>query len=224
MPRQKSTVGDHTYLADQTDDGQIRVIGSHLACFHGGNWLLGGQMLNNQTIVNIALQLVDACWNTYASTATGIGPEAFAWISPQTNFSGETPAPSDLAFYRQHGFYIFSGDNFWLQRPEVMESNFYAFRVTGDTKYLDRAASVVKSIQEFTRAPETGAFAPINDVNAKNTTLMDDTQSFFYAEVLKYLYLTFDDPNHISLNDCASPLSFSISMYTKQLTCTYPDT
>lgn len=41
----------------------------------------GGKLLNNQTIVNTALQLVDACWNTYASTATGIGPERFAYIS-----------------------------------------------------------------------------------------------------------------------------------------------
>lgn len=30
---------------------------------------LGGRLLNNDTIVNIALELVDACWNTYASTA-----------------------------------------------------------------------------------------------------------------------------------------------------------
>lgn len=28
----------------------------------------GGKMLNNNTIVNIGLQLADACWNTYAST------------------------------------------------------------------------------------------------------------------------------------------------------------
>ncbi|EIN11296.1 glycoside hydrolase family 47 protein [Punctularia strigosozonata HHB-11173 SS5] len=196
-----STVGNWTYLADLTDDAEIRVIGSHLACFHGGNWLMGGQMLNNQTIVDIALELVDACWNTYAATATGIGPEAFAWISPQTNFSGATPSADDLAFYQEHGFYIYPGDGFWVQRPEVMESNFYAYRVTGDTKYLDRAASVVESFQQFTRASQTGAYAPINDVNSNTTTLMDDTQSFFYAEVLKYLYLTFDDPDHISLND-----------------------
>ena len=29
----------------------------------------GGRLLNNQTIVDKALQLNDACWNTYASTA-----------------------------------------------------------------------------------------------------------------------------------------------------------
>lgn len=29
----------------------------------------GGKILNNQTIVNYGLQLTDACWNTYNSTA-----------------------------------------------------------------------------------------------------------------------------------------------------------
>ena len=35
-----------------------------------------------------------------------------------------------------------------------------------------------------------------------NSAFIDDTQSFFFAEVLKYLYLTFDDPEHISLDEC----------------------
>lgn len=64
-----STVGDRTYLADFQDDRQIRHIGSHLECFHAGNWILGGRLLDNQTIVDIGLKLADACWNTYASTA-----------------------------------------------------------------------------------------------------------------------------------------------------------
>jgi len=29
---------------------------------------------------------------------------------------------------------------------------------------------------------------------------IDDTESFWFAEVLKYLYLTFDDPENISLD------------------------
>lgn len=64
----KSTVGGWFYLADFEDDRKIRHIGSHLACFHGGNWILGGQLLGNKTIVDIGLKLVDACMNTYAKT------------------------------------------------------------------------------------------------------------------------------------------------------------
>lgn len=62
-------MGDHLYLADFDDSGTIRHVGSHLACFYAGNWLMGGKLTNNDTIVNIALQLNDACWNTYAGDA-----------------------------------------------------------------------------------------------------------------------------------------------------------
>jgi hypothetical protein len=84
---QTSTVGNHSYLADFNESGQLIEVGSHLACYMAGNWLLGmckssqplgpdlmqriagGKLLNNQTIVDIALKLNDGCWNTYASTA-----------------------------------------------------------------------------------------------------------------------------------------------------------
>ena len=62
-------MGNWTYLADQDDSGTIRHIGSHLACFMAGNWIMGGRLLNNQTIVNLGLELNEGCWNTYASTA-----------------------------------------------------------------------------------------------------------------------------------------------------------
>jgi len=193
-----STVGNHVYLADFDDNRNIRHIGSHLACFMGGNWLFGGRLLNNQTIVDIGLQLTDACWNTYASTVSGIGPEAFAFISADGNFTGGGSATrAELDFYNKHGFYTTNG--VYISRPEVLESNFYAFRVTGDTKYLDRAASAVKSFNEFLATPN--GFAALNDVNNPVAGgQIDDTESFWFAEVLKYLYLTFDDPNHISLD------------------------
>ena len=38
---QTSTVGNHLYLADQDDNGNIVNVGSHLACFMAGNWIMG---------------------------------------------------------------------------------------------------------------------------------------------------------------------------------------
>ncbi|KAI5118171.1 hypothetical protein M0805_005793 [Coniferiporia weirii] len=196
--KRTSTVGDHVYLADLDDDGDIRHIGSHLACYYGGNWLLGGKLLGNDTIVDVALDLVEACWNTYQSTATGIGPETFAFISSDGNFTGgDAPSASDLAFYNEHGFYITGSD--YILRPEVLESNFYAWRVTGDEKYVTRARDAANSMNEFLKV--NNAFAGTNDVNNKTTSFIDDTESFFFAEVMKYLFLTFDDPEHISLDN-----------------------
>ncbi|KAF8585386.1 glycoside hydrolase family 47 protein, partial [Ramaria rubella] len=48
----ESTVGDWTYLADMEDDWQIHHIGSHLTCFHSGNWILGGQLT---TLITVAI-------------------------------------------------------------------------------------------------------------------------------------------------------------------------
>ncbi|KAJ7672429.1 glycoside hydrolase family 47 protein [Mycena polygramma] len=194
----KSTVGNFSYLADFDSSRQIRHVGSHLACFYAGNWLLGGKLLQNQTLIDIALDLNEGCWNTYASTVTGIGPEAFAFISPDGNYTGGNGiSASQLAFYNQHGYYITSSA--YIQRPEVLESNFHAWRVTGDTKYLDRAAGAIDSFNKF--LPTAAAFAGLNNVNSANGGFIDDMESFWFAEVLKYLYLTFDDPSHISLDD-----------------------
>ncbi|KAI0346608.1 glycoside hydrolase family 47 protein [Trametopsis cervina] len=197
-----STVGDHLYLADQDDSGNIVNVGSHLACFMAGNWIMGGRLLNNQTIVNTALKLNDACWNTYASTATGIGPEAFAYFSNKgNNTGGQTFTSSDAAFYAKNGFWVQDGAPYYYMRPEVLESNFYAWRATGDTKYLDRAASAVASFQKYLAAP--AGFAGIwnvSDTVTSDDNFIDDSESFWYAEVLKYLYLTFDDPSHINLD------------------------
>ncbi|KAJ7046058.1 glycoside hydrolase family 47 protein [Mycena alexandri] len=193
----KSTVGNWSYLADQDDQGLIRHVGSHLACFYAGNWLLGGKLLKNQTIIDIALDLNEGCWNTYAGTVTGIGPETFAFVGTDGNFTGGDPITADQqAFYNKHGYYITGSD--YIQRPEVLESNFHAWRVTGDTKYLDRAAGAIASFNKYLTT--TVAFACLNDVNDPSAGLIDDMESFWFAEVLKYLYLTFDDPSHISLD------------------------
>ncbi|KAJ7343377.1 glycoside hydrolase family 47 protein [Mycena albidolilacea] len=196
-----STVGNHTYTSTfDSVAGLIHRTSSHLTCFHGGNWILGGKLLNNHTIVQYGLALVDSCVNTYASTATGIGPEGFAYISADGNFTSfPDPTEDDLAFYNKHGFYILDGSSDYILRPEVLESNFYAWRVTGDTKYLDNAARAIDSFNKY--LPTTVGFTGIDDVNDVNSTKIDDMESFWFAEVLKYLYLTFDDPEHISLDD-----------------------
>ncbi|KAF8592557.1 glycoside hydrolase family 47 protein [Ramaria rubella] len=194
------------------DDWQICHIISHLACFHGRNWILGGQLLKNQTIVDIGLKLVDACFNTYASTVTKIGPEVFGFISKinghppngmdDGSFTKDPITPANIAFNNKHGFYIFNGGSDYILRPEVLESNFYAWRVTGDTKYLDNAQSTIDSYLKFLVVPGgKGGVSGLLDMN--NATVppenhVDETESFMFAE---WIYLTFDDPEHISLDE-----------------------
>jgi mannosyl-oligosaccharide alpha-1,2-mannosidase len=67
----------------------------------------------------------------------------------------------------------------------VLESNFYAWRVTGNQVYLQRARSAVESFNKYL-STATG-FAGIYDVNNSTTPKIDETESFWFAEVLKYL-------------------------------------
>ncbi len=121
----------------------------------------------------------------HSRSSTGIGPESFAYASSDGAYTGtnnEVPA-TQMPFYLQNGYYITDAN--YVQRPEVLESNFYAWRVTGDPKYLDRARSAVKSFATYLNV-STG-FAGIEDVNDPNTAKIDETESFWFAEVLKYL-------------------------------------
>ncbi|UZJ53082.1 hypothetical protein CBS101457_002402 [Exobasidium rhododendri] len=167
---------------------------SHLGCFAPGNWILGGKMLNNDDIFQYGLELAAGCIHTYTSTVTGIGPESFAF---KTNSGGTNKVNIyDETFYQQYGF------NYrvvtYVLRPEVLESVFYAYRTTGDSHWQDLAWAAFKSIKKHCKAP--AALASLVAVNVTQPVQMDDSESFLYAELYKYLFLIFDDPGNISLD------------------------
>lgn len=68
-----------TFLAAYDGPNQLQFVSTHLACFDGGNIILGGLTLDNDDYVKFGLDLVEACHATYTATATGIGPEVFYW-------------------------------------------------------------------------------------------------------------------------------------------------
>lgn len=168
----------------------------HLACFDGGNFILGGLVLQEQKYVDFGLQLVEACEDTYNQTLTGIGPETFSWNA------SAVPA-NQTAFYQRAGFYITDGH--YILRPEVLESFYYAYRVTGDRKYQDvcRSSSEFqgKVMQANSRSQYSwngylainttthigSGYSEITDVNAPGGGNKTNFQeSFWFAEVLKY--------------------------------------
>ncbi|CAE6521388.1 unnamed protein product [Rhizoctonia solani] len=184
-------------------NGTFRHLGSHLACFHGGNWIMGGRLTNNDTIVDYGLKLTDTCWNTYERTATGLGPEVFGFVGPDGDRAGKAkPSSNDLAFYKENGFYSYN-DSMWSYydlRPEVLESNFYAWRATGDIKYQKRAHAALLSIEKYCKVD--GGYVGISDVRLVEQALyINQTETFLFAEVLKYIYLTFADPQTINLDE-----------------------
>ncbi|KAI1504832.1 glycoside hydrolase family 47 protein [Biscogniauxia marginata] len=184
---------DLTFLADYRGPGSDQLVfrSQHLACFDGGNIILGGLTLDNPEYVQFGLELVNGCHETYIATATGIGPEVFAWQDSKLapNATNNAPAPDSLSdFYEQAGFWIQSGWGYYQLRPEVIESYYYAYRATGDTKYQDWAWDAFLNINETCSAGV--GFSAVSDVNTPGGgTKTDDQESFWFAEVLKYSYL-----------------------------------
>ncbi|KAK3679256.1 Mannosyl-oligosaccharide alpha-1,2-mannosidase 1B [Recurvomyces mirabilis] len=169
---------DLTFLA-AFDSTTIVELSSHLACFDGGNFILGGLVLGEQKYIDFGLNLVSACEDTYNQTSTGIGPESFSW-------DNSSVPVEEAAFFEKAGFYII--DSSYILRPEVLESFYYAYRATGDTKYQDWSWAAFQAINATCRVGS--GFSEITDVNAAHGGSFKNFQdSFFFAEVLKYSYL-----------------------------------
>ncbi|KAK5662016.1 hypothetical protein OQA88_10127 [Cercophora sp. LCS_1] len=168
---------------------ELEFVGQHLACFNGGNFILGGLTLDETEYINFGLDLVDSCRNTYISTATNIGPEIFRWqdsVLPEDASNNPPPPANQTAFFKASGFWFESA--YYVLRPEVIESYYYAYRATGDPKYQEWAWDAFLAINETCRAGS--GYSSIENVNRPFGGRHTDFQeSFWFAEVLKYSYL-----------------------------------
>ena len=81
--------------------------------------------------------------------------------------------------------------------PEIIESAYYLYHFTKDNKYYERAAKYWSDIKQYCR--NEVAFASIKDVQTMEKK--DYMPTFFFAETLKYLYLTFSNGKDFNLDD-----------------------
>ncbi|RDA92386.1 hypothetical protein CP533_4718 [Ophiocordyceps camponoti-saundersi (nom. inval.)] len=192
-----TTRPDLTYL-QQYSGKSLTPLSTHLASFAGGNFILGGVILGMDEFTNFGLQLAESYFNNYRQTPAGIGPEVFQWATMESGAS--RPPQQQQRFYDKSGFWTTEGS--YILRPETVESIYYAYRYTGDKKWQDMAWQAFNSIVKQCR---TGSgFAQLNDVMQPNGGgYIDQMQSFFLAETLKYLYLIFapDSDVQLSLHD-----------------------
>ena len=175
---------DITFVAAYNNQ-TLNLTSQHLACFGGGNFILGGTGLNVWKYIDFGMAWVDGCHDTYASDATGIGPEQWSWDS-------NVPAAQD-GFYNTSGFYITSNGATYDLRPEVIESYYYAYRATGDSKYQDWAWDAFVAINATCRVGS--GFSEIKNVNVAGggggggSGFTDFQESFWFAEVMKYAFM-----------------------------------
>ncbi|CAK4020329.1 glycoside hydrolase family 47 [Lecanosticta acicola] len=206
---------------------QLNPQAEHLSCFAGGMVALAAKVFRQTHDLETARDLVKGCIWQYNSMPSGIGAEisslmpcdAESWEDCTWN---ETEWQRAVVEKQNRGFvpdrYVDEAqalikvkklapgftkidDARYILRPETIESMFVLYRITGDDKYQDDAWAMFKSIKVATKT--TIAHAALKDVTQLETEreLLDNMESFWTAETLKYFYLIFSDPDVVSLDD-----------------------
>lgn len=208
--------------------GEIRLEpeGQHLTCFLGGMLALGAKALSRPEDLETARQITDGCVWAYDAMPSGIMPELFRAVPCASNSSSSTGPPkgcvwNEYEYYAQVASRYKSGtpdegkdiaermrlpmgftdiaDGRYILRPEAAESLFVMYRVTGDREWQDKAWRMFQAIEKATR---TGiGYAALANVNEEVPRQMDQCESFWTAETLKYFYLIFSEPELVSLDE-----------------------
>lgn len=175
------TTNGITGLGIYKKGNQIERVQEHLATFAGGMFAVGTVKDNPQAAEDFRLAdaLSTGYYKAYESTVTGVGGERMIF-----NSNGQKD------FDIQNGVYML--------RPESCESVYVMYKFTGLPKWRDYAWRMFSAINKHARREQ--GFAWINNVNntADNAQVKGTQESFFFAETLKYLYLTFSDTTLIS--------------------------
>eukprot|EP00053_Salpingoeca_punica_P016656 m.158248 g.158248 ORF g.158248 m.158248 type:complete len:494 (+) comp17014_c0_seq1:645-2126(+) len=171
------------YFAEGHGTSPINKMG-HLACFVGGLLALGSINAPTEELAQWYLksgaEITHTCHEGYHRSPTGFAPESM-------QFDGGNEATSNNG-----------GDRYYILRPEVVESYFVLWRMTHDNKYREWAWEAVEALEKHCRCGV--AYCGLRDVNVVPAQQDDVQQSFFLAETLKYLYLTFTDDETIALD------------------------
>ncbi|XP_068096223.1 ER degradation-enhancing alpha-mannosidase-like protein 3 isoform X2 [Hyperolius riggenbachi] len=80
----------------------------------------------------------------------------------------------------------------WAQhplRPEFAESTYFLYKATSDPYYLEVGRTIIENLNKYARVP--CGFAAVKDVRTGSHE--DRMDSFFLAEMFKYLYLLFSE-------------------------------
>lgn len=101
-------------------------------------------------------------------------PLEWSWFNSQNQTYNPADAqnPANVAYAEKAGYYV--DDAFWGAYPEPIESMFYAYRLTGDSRWQDYAWEAFESMIKDTQRSSNETFGELNDVTqALGGTLND---------------------------------------------------
>ncbi|OCK74835.1 glycoside hydrolase family 47 protein [Lepidopterella palustris CBS 459.81] len=192
----------------------------HLVCFAGGMFALGGRIFQIDEHVSIGRKLADACVWAYKALPFGIMPEIShmypcpnitgcewdeeAWkaeVARKADMENEEDPMQNIAASRLPKGFTEINDRRYILRPEAIESVFVLYRITGQQQWQAAAWDMFTAIQKYTQTDLANAALLDISVTDGMPPKMDLMESFWMAETLKYFYLVFSEPDHISLDD-----------------------
>eukprot|EP00834_Sanchytrium_tribonematis_P000536 NODE_10_length_61504_cov_0.956502.p8 type:complete len:544 gc:universal NODE_10_length_61504_cov_0.956502:47311-45680(-) len=148
----------------------------HLTCFVGGMFTLASQTFPDykDKYLELGRKITHGCYYLYQTFPAKLGPD--------------TCRPSSSKFECS------VHDAEYKLRPELVESIFYLYRITGDIKYKEWNLEIANSIENNCKTDF--GYASVNVITKKIGNTQD---SWFVAETLKYLLLTVN-PNLLPLS------------------------
>ncbi|KAJ2090579.1 hypothetical protein IW138_002587 [Coemansia sp. RSA 986] len=178
------------------DNERLDSISDTFTGFFPGTLALAARLQNDNETLELAHNLLVSAYNTFSSMPTHIGPENFGFMPDGDDDSDLLKSQRDEI--KKHGFYL--DRPYYLVRPEVIESIFYFYRITGDEKYADWIWEIWQGIKA--NCAVDGGYAGLRDVRlGREGGLIGKQESFVFSETFKYIYLAFTDPDVISLDD-----------------------
>ncbi|KAL1961123.1 hypothetical protein VTO42DRAFT_3068 [Malbranchea cinnamomea] len=195
---------------------KLHAEGQHLACFAGGMAAIGAKIFNRMDELEIGRKLTEGCIWAYRSMPSGIMPEIFRAVpctkqdtscdwDPQVWFRDskekdmtDDEIQSSIKRRRLIPGFLSVEDKRYLLRPEAIESIFILYRITGDTSLQDKGWDMFTAIEKATRTDL--AYGAIDDVRVEKPRVVNEMESFWTGETLKYFYLLFSESDLVSLD------------------------
>ncbi|XP_076242257.1 alpha-Mannosidase class I b [Calliopsis andreniformis] len=181
----RTAINKYVFIAELVGTNkEIKPKMDHLTCYLGGTLALGVHHGLPSDHMDLANEIVKTCYQTYAIQPTFLAPE-ITYFNIQ---SVERENSMDM--------YVKMTDAHNLLRPEFIESLFYMWYFTGNKTFQDWGWQIFQAFENYTKV-EKGYTSIGNVRDVYNTRQQDMTESFWFAETLKYLYLLFDDTRQL---------------------------
>ncbi|KAJ2158324.1 hypothetical protein GGF46_003851 [Coemansia sp. RSA 552] len=170
--------------------------------FLPGTLAYASKLVGSDTYFALAETLLEGVYSITDKMPTSLSPVGVRFVRQDAASEYLSYGPEQRAQLDRYGL-VLERPSYAL-RPELIESLFYMYRLTGKTLYADRAWKIWQGIVRNCQVDEGYVGTADVTVDISTSGLRNATrsvESFVYGETFKYLYLMFADQQTISLDE-----------------------